>query len=149
LNAGAARQVSPGLSLGSGERLGNVELLIARNPDPEAGLPYLLWLPLAGGMVLRTSGTWPRTKALYCYPVPVDEWPDAPDEAGPAVRRLRRHLGRTARRLGRARKSLQYLVASLTGGKLRYALAELAALPRVAVVAAPAPPTPRRSDPPC
>ena len=21
--------------------------------------------------MLRTSGTWPRTKALYCYPVPV------------------------------------------------------------------------------
>jgi hypothetical protein len=32
------------------------------------------------------------------------------------------------------RKSLTDLVASLTGGKLRYALAELAALPRAAVV---------------
>ncbi len=32
------------------------------------------------------------------------------------------------------RKSLADLVASLTGGKLRYALAELAALPRAAVV---------------
>jgi hypothetical protein len=31
-------------------------------------------------------------------------------------------------------KSLADLVASLTGGKLRYALAELAALPRAAVV---------------
>ena len=27
-------------------------------------------------MVFRTSGTWPRTKALYCYPVGLDEWPD-------------------------------------------------------------------------
>ena len=52
------------------------ELLIAANPDPESRLPYLLRLPLAGGMVFRTSGTWPRTKALYCYPVAVDEWPD-------------------------------------------------------------------------
>ena len=54
------------------------ELLIARNPDPASTLPYLLRLPLAGGMVFRTSGTWPRTK-VFCYPVSVDEWPDDPD----------------------------------------------------------------------
>jgi hypothetical protein len=176
-------------------------------------------------MVLRTSGTWPRTKALYCYPVSVDEWPDDPDiveqvglrscvRRGAAIdlvldrgRENRSQLvftkarGRdavfwqsprtrrqarpnvatpTARAAGiseleivvdsreqygyrfggqqvstvkRAlpcgdygvtldgrlvasveRKSLQDLVASLTGGRLRYALAELAALPRAAVV---------------
>ena len=56
-----------------------MELLIARNPDPDSRLPFLLLLPLAGGMVFRTSGTWPRTNALYCYPVPADEWPEAPD----------------------------------------------------------------------
>jgi ERCC4 domain-containing protein len=55
------------------------ELLIASNPDPESTLPYLLRLPLNGGMVFRTSGTWPRAKALYCYPVGVDEWPAEPD----------------------------------------------------------------------
>ena len=44
-------------------------MLIARNPDPASRLPYLLLLPLAGGMVFRTSATWPRTSALYCYPV--------------------------------------------------------------------------------
>jgi hypothetical protein len=52
-----------------------VELLIARNPDPDSRLPYLLRLPLAEPLVFRTSGTWPRTTALYCYPVPADEWP--------------------------------------------------------------------------
>ena len=56
-----------------------MELLIARNPDPDSRLPYLLLLPLAGGMVFRTSGTWPRTSALYCYPVSPEEWPDDPD----------------------------------------------------------------------
>jgi hypothetical protein len=55
------------------------ELLIALNPDPESRLPYLLRLPLGGGVVFRTSGTWPRTKALYCYPVAVEEWPAEPD----------------------------------------------------------------------
>ncbi len=56
-----------------------MELLIARNPDPDSRLPFLLWLPLAGGMVFRTSGTWPRTSAVYCYPVPAGEWPEAPE----------------------------------------------------------------------
>jgi hypothetical protein len=55
------------------------ELLIAHNPDPDSTLPYLLRLPLAGGMVFRTSGTWPRTKALFCYQVSADEWPADPD----------------------------------------------------------------------
>jgi len=50
-------------------------MLIAANPDPDSTLPYLLRLPLGGGMVFRTSGTWPRTKALYCHPVPLTDWP--------------------------------------------------------------------------
>jgi hypothetical protein len=202
-----------------------VQLLIARNPDQDSRLPFLLRLPLAGGMVFRTSGTWPRTNALFCYPVSPDEWPDQPDlveraELRSCVRRgaaidivldrgrenrsqivFTKARGRdacfwqsprtrkqarpnvttpTARAAGvreleivvdsheryayrfanqqvttlkRAlpcgdyglmdggqliasveRKSLVDLVASLTGGKLRYALAELAALPRAAVV---------------
>ena len=56
-----------------------MQLLIARNPDPDSTLPYLLRLPLAGGTVFRTSGTWPRTTALYCYPVSSEEWPQDPD----------------------------------------------------------------------
>jgi hypothetical protein len=56
-----------------------VELLIAVNPDPDSRLPYLMRLPLAGGMVFRTSGRWPRTTALYCYPVPIQEWPAGPE----------------------------------------------------------------------
>lgn len=202
-----------------------MELLIASNPDRESKLRYLLRLPLAGGMVFRTSGTWPRTKALYCHPVPVEEWPDEPDlvervplrlckrrgaaidvvahrgrenrsqlvftkargrdvvfwqsprtrkQARPNVRtptaraagirdldivvdsheqypyRFADHQVHTRRgalpcgdygvtledRLVAAveRKSIPDLVSSLTGGKLRYALAELAELPRAALV---------------
>ena len=55
------------------------ELLIATNPDSDSTLAYLMRVPLSDGIVLRTAGTWPRTKALYCYLVPGDEWPAAPD----------------------------------------------------------------------
>jgi hypothetical protein len=54
------------------------ELVIARNPDPDSSLGYLLWVPVGDGLVFRTSDTWPRTKALYCHPVDRSEWPDGP-----------------------------------------------------------------------
>lgn len=201
-----------------------MRLLIARNPDPDSALPYLLRVPLSGGLVFRTSGTWPRTKALYCHPVPASEWqdPEIVEDVGlrsctrrgaaidlvldrgrenrsqlvftnargremvfwqsPRTRKQARPNVRTptARAAGipdlqiivdsheryayrfagqqvtltkRAlpcgdygvevdgrlvaaveRKSLADLVASLTGGKLKFALAELAALPRAALV---------------
>jgi ERCC4 domain/Lsr2 len=57
-----------------------MELVIARNDDPDSTLPYLLRVPLGDdGLMFRTKGTWPRTNALYCHPVPVTEWPDDPD----------------------------------------------------------------------
>lgn len=202
-----------------------MELLIAANPDPESRLRYLLWVPLGEGLVFRTSGTWPRIKALYCYPVPAEEWPEDPEiierasvrscvrrgaaidlvldrgrearsqlvfttargreavfwqsprtrkQARPQVRTptaraagiaeleivvdsheqyAYRFAGQQVRTVARAlpcgdyavlaegrliasveRKSLTDLVASLISGKLRYALGELAALPRAAVV---------------
>jgi len=55
------------------------ELLVSVNPDPDSKLGYLVRLPLNGGLVFRTSGTWPRTKALYCHPVGLEEWPLAPE----------------------------------------------------------------------
>jgi hypothetical protein len=202
-----------------------VELLIAVNPDPDSRLPYLLRLPLDGGMLFRTSGTWPRTTALYCHPVAAEEWPAEPEivervalrscqrrgaaidlildrarenrsqlvfttargrdavfwqsprtrkQARPNVRTPTaraagiteldiiidsreqypyRFTGQQVRTVKRAlpcgdyaitvdgrlvaaveRKSLADLVSSLVNGKLRYALAELAALPRAALV---------------
>ncbi len=53
------------------------ELLIAVNPDVDSKLPYLLRIPQPGDdLVFRTSGTWPRVKALYCHPVGLHEWPE-------------------------------------------------------------------------
>ena len=59
--------------------MGPVELLIARNPDPDSTLPFLIRVPLGSGMVFRTKGTWPRETALFCYPVPPQEWPAEPE----------------------------------------------------------------------
>jgi ERCC4 domain len=42
-------------------------LLIARNPDPDSSLPYLVRIPLGDGIILRTKDTWPRTSKVYCY----------------------------------------------------------------------------------
>jgi hypothetical protein len=202
-----------------------VQLLIARNPDAESTLPYLMLVPISGGLVFRTKGTWPRTSALYCHPVPRTEWPAEPDlvdeiplracarrgaaidivadrsrehrsqlvftvargremvfwqaprtrkQARPAVRvptaraaglvdleilidayerypyRFATQQAQTRRaslvcgdyavRLGEEtvaaieRKSLNDLLSSVTSGRLRFALGELAALPRAAIV---------------
>lgn len=202
-----------------------MELVVARNPNPDSSLPYLIWVPIGDGLVFRTKGTWPRTGALYCHPVGVEDWPSEPEivervtlracarrgaaidvvcergreqrsqivftrargrevvfwqsprtrkQAKPAVRlpSARAHGLRdleilvdaherypytfaaqqtsTVRRGLSAgdyavsihdrvvaaveRKSLQDLASSLTSGRLRYALGELAALPRAAVV---------------
>jgi hypothetical protein len=58
---------------------GRVELLIARNPDPESTLPFLLRVPIGEGLVFRAKDTWPRTSAVYLHPVLLDEWPSVPD----------------------------------------------------------------------
>ncbi|GAB3267036.1 hypothetical protein GCM10027456_51610 [Kineosporia babensis] len=52
-----------------------MELVIARNPDPDSRLPYLLRLPLGEGLVFATKDVWPRTTGLYCHPLPLDAWP--------------------------------------------------------------------------
>ncbi len=59
-----------------------MDLLIARNPDPDSTLPYLVRVPLGDGLVFRAKDTWPRTSALYCHPVAATEWPEAPDVVG-------------------------------------------------------------------
>ena len=54
------------------------EFVIARNPDPESALPYLVRLPLPGGaVVLKARETWPRTSKVYCHRA--TEWPEEPD----------------------------------------------------------------------
>jgi hypothetical protein len=39
---------------------------VARNPDPESRLPYLLWLPVGQGLVLKAREPWPRYSRVFC-----------------------------------------------------------------------------------
>lgn len=55
-----------------------VELLIATNPNPDSRLPYLIRLPLGGGLIFATSDVWPRTKGLYCHRLDIADWPADP-----------------------------------------------------------------------
>ncbi|WP_148615544.1 ERCC4 domain-containing protein [Nocardioides rubriscoriae] len=51
------------------------DFVIARNPDGDSTLPYLLRIPLGErGVILKARDTWPRTAKIYCHRV--DEWPD-------------------------------------------------------------------------
>ena len=43
------------------------QFLIARNPDADSTLPYLLLLPIDGGVVLRSKSTWPTAARVFCY----------------------------------------------------------------------------------
>lgn len=200
------------------------EFVVARNPEPDSRLPYLLWVPLGRrGVLFKAGGTWPRTSAVYCHPI--EDWPDQAEvlervpvrscvrrgaaidlvldrgrehrsqfvfttargrevvfwqsprtvkQSRPGVRRptaraagipeleilvdirerypyrfADRRVNVTRRPLpagdyaaavgGRLvatveRKSIPDLVSSITGGKLKYAMADLAALPHAAIV---------------
>jgi ERCC4 domain len=41
--------------------------LVARNPQEDSRLPYLVWLPLGGGLVLKARAPWPVTARVYCH----------------------------------------------------------------------------------
>lgn len=52
--------------------------VVARNPDPESTLGYLVRLPIEGGLVLKAREPWPTTARVYCHPHD-EAWPDDPD----------------------------------------------------------------------
>lgn len=93
-----------------------LEMLIARNPEEDTSLPYLVRLPLGDGLVLKTKETWPRTGKLYCHPAP---WPDNPEilEALPVVSCTRRGAAIDLV-LARGRESRsQFVMTRVRGGR--------------------------------
>ena len=49
--------------------------VVARNPDVESSLPYVLRLPVGGGLTLKAAEPWPVSTRVYCHPLE-----EAPDE---------------------------------------------------------------------
>jgi len=48
--------------------------VVARNPDADSSLPYLLRIPVGrDGLVLKSREPWPRTAKVYCHRA--DAWP--------------------------------------------------------------------------
>lgn len=47
--------------------------VVARNPDPDSTLPFLLRVPVGDGLLLKAKGRWPATARVFCHPL--DHWP--------------------------------------------------------------------------
>jgi hypothetical protein len=57
------------------ERASDAVFLVARNPQDDSRLPYLLRLPLEGGLVLKARAPWPATTRVYCHRFE-EPWPE-------------------------------------------------------------------------
>ena len=55
-----------------------MEFVVARNPDSDSSLPFLVHLPLGDeGITLKVRDVWPRTTKLYCHRA--EDWPEDPE----------------------------------------------------------------------
>lgn len=64
---------------------------VGRNPDPDSSLPFLVELPIDGGLIFKTREDWPRASRSYCHPV--DEWPEDAEVLEEVTVRLCRRRG--------------------------------------------------------
>ncbi|MGH8953080.1 MAG: hypothetical protein ACRDX9_16880 [Acidimicrobiia bacterium] len=115
--------------------------LLARNPDPDSSLPYLVRLPIEG-IVLKTRESWPRANRSYCHPA--DEWPDdaeiLEEDAGAQCRRRGSAIDLVLHR--RANYSSQFVFTRSRGrdmifwqtGEAHFRHGRLSGLPAKAVV---------------
>jgi len=98
----------------SGDRAGTFS--VARNPDPDSSLPFMIRLPLPDGyLILKTRDSWPRTAKVYCHRA--ESWPEPADivEEIP-VRSCRRRGVAIDLVLDRARQNRSQLVFTRLGG---------------------------------
>ncbi|MCV2488218.1 Lsr2 family protein [Geodermatophilus sp. YIM 151500] len=93
------------------------DLIVARNPDPDSRLPYLVRVPLGPtGVVLKAREPWPRASKVYCHRA--EGWPDDAEI-------LERHTVRSCSRRGpaidlvltRARENRSQLVITRARGR--------------------------------
>lgn len=90
---------------------------IARNPDLDSTLPYMLWVPVGSTpLVLKAKDTWPRTAKIYCHR---GEWPaDAEIVEETPIRSCVRRGVSIDLVLDRSRENRsQFVVTTLKGGR--------------------------------
>ena len=91
--------------------------LIARNPDPDSTLPYLVRIPLGDGIVLRARETWPRTAKVYCHRAG-DVWPADPEVVlDVPIRSVTRRGAAIDLVLDRARENRSQFVLTMARGR--------------------------------
>ncbi|MFL5859259.1 MAG: ERCC4 domain-containing protein [Solirubrobacteraceae bacterium] len=87
------------------------EFLVARNPQEDSKLPYLLRLPLEDGLVLKARESWPASARVYCHRFD-EPWPaDAEVVEREPVRLCRRRgvaVDLVLERPGRARSQFVF-----------------------------------------
>ncbi len=87
----------------------DARFVVARNPDPDSTLPFLLRLPLEGGILLKARHRWPATARVYCHPL--EHWPaDAEILEQVAVRECRRRGAAIDLVLDRVRENRSQIV---------------------------------------
>jgi hypothetical protein len=93
------------------------EFVVARNPEEESSLPYLVRLPLPdGAVVLKVRDVWPRTAKVYCHRAA--SWPDEPEIVERvAVRDCRRRGAAVDLVLDRARENRSQFVFTKARGR--------------------------------
>jgi hypothetical protein len=93
------------------------ELVIARNPDLDSTLPFLICVPIGPeGLVLKTRETWPRTSKVYCHRA--EGWPpDAEVLERLAVRTCSRRGPAIDLVLQRARENRSQIVVTRARGR--------------------------------
>lgn len=93
------------------------DLVVARNPDPDSALPYLVRIPLGpAGIVVKARETWPRTTKVYCHRA--EDWPaDADVVERWAVRSCTRRGPAIDLTLERARENRSQLVLTRARGR--------------------------------
>ncbi len=90
---------------------------IARNPDPDSTLPYVLSVPVGPTpLILKAKDTWPRTAKVYCHR---GEWPeDAEVVEEVTVRSCVRRGVAIDLVLDRSRESRsQFVITTIQGGR--------------------------------
>jgi hypothetical protein len=50
-----------------GDSRADADFVVARNPQEDSKLPYLVHLPLEGGLVLKARDKWPTSARVYCH----------------------------------------------------------------------------------